>query len=246
VDRRIQDYVRSAAATGRRVERIGPFLATFDPHDADPNLSYAIPDAGARPQPGDVAALVAAYTARERTPRLEFLPAVAPEAEAALLRGGFTVQARLPVMTCAPADAIALPPPEGIVLGPPASREDVRGVLAAQAAAFGAAEPDDAAVDRALRGGALRVMARDAASGLVVGGGVATTPLDDTSEIAGIAVLEGYRRRGIAGAMTAWLAGALFAAGVSTAFLTPGDEGAQRMYARAGFADTTEIVHLIA
>jgi hypothetical protein len=27
-------------------------------------------------------------------------------------------------------------------------------------------------------------------------------------------------------------------------FLTPGDDGAHRVYARAGFADTTEMLHI--
>ena len=91
---------------------------------------------------------------------------------------------------------------------------------------------------------ALRLLARDTAGGLVVGGGVATIPAAATSEIAGIAVVESHRRRGIAGAITARLAVELFAGGVTTAFLTPGDEGAQSVYARAGFADTTEILHM--
>jgi predicted GNAT family acetyltransferase len=57
-------------------------------------------------------------------------------------------------------------------------------------------------------------------------------------------VLEPYRRRGIAGAITARLARELFADGVTTVFLTPGDDGAHRVYARAGFADTTAMLHL--
>jgi predicted GNAT family acetyltransferase len=88
------------------------------------------------------------------------------------------------------------------------------------------------------------VLARDVSTGRVVGGGVATAPADGVSEIAGIGVLESHRRRGIAGAITARLAAELFASGVGTAFLTPGDDGAHRVYARAGFADTTEILHL--
>jgi predicted GNAT family acetyltransferase len=87
-------------------------------------------------------------------------------------------------------------------------------------------------------------MARDTATGTIVGGGVATTPAGATSEIAGIGVDETYRRRRIAGAITARLARELFDAGVTTVFLTPGHDGAHRVYARAGFADTTEMVHL--
>ena len=45
----IQRYLRTTAARGRDVERIGPFLATFDRGTDHPYLSYAIPDDGARP-----------------------------------------------------------------------------------------------------------------------------------------------------------------------------------------------------
>src|SRR4051794_9934340 len=81
-DQRLQQYVRVTAARGRDTERVGPFLATFDPHDDLKYLSYAIPDDGARPTPADVAALIAAYARHERLPRLEFLPSVAPAVEA--------------------------------------------------------------------------------------------------------------------------------------------------------------------
>jgi hypothetical protein len=85
----------------RDVERAGPFTATFDRHTDSPFLSYAFPDDGAEPTPHDVAALAQAFRRRGRVPRLEFLPAVAPAVEPALLAGGFTVEARLAVMTCA-------------------------------------------------------------------------------------------------------------------------------------------------
>jgi predicted GNAT family acetyltransferase len=239
--------VRVTAARGRDTERVGPFLATFDPHDDLKYLSYAIPDDGARPTPADVAALIAAYARHERLPRLEFLPSVAPAVEAALLAGGLAVEARLPVMTCDPDTAVDLAPGDGIALGRPETEEDIRGMLTAQMGAFGEPPPDADAVARAfarVHDGTLRVLARDRASGTIVGGGVATTPAGGTSEVAGIGVHEAFRRRGIAGAITARLAGELFAAGVTTAFLTPGHDGAHRVYARAGFADTTEMVHI--
>jgi predicted GNAT family acetyltransferase len=246
MNHRIQSYIRIAASNGRETERIGPFLATFDPHDSLRYLSYAIPDDSAEPTPQDVAALVRAYRSRDRLPRLEFLPAVAPAAERALLEQGFEIEARLPVMTCASSDAVDLRPPEGIVIERPETAEDVRGILMAQHAAFDTPAPNDEAVARAMEGRELRLLARDASTGLVVGGGIATIPVQATSEIAGIGVLAEYRRRGIAGAITSRLSRDLFDAGVSAAFLTPGDDGAHSVYARAGFADTTEILHLSA
>jgi GNAT superfamily N-acetyltransferase len=252
LDQQLQQYLRGAASRDRDVERIGPFLATFDPHSTIPYLTYAIPDDGARPTSADVAALVDAYARHDRLPRLEYLPAAAPDVEAALLAGGFVVEARLAVMTCAVGDAIDLEPDDGIVIAPPTTDEDFRAMRAAQYAAFGELVEEHANEDedelarqrQRLADGGLALLARDLASGAVVGGGVATVPGDGVTEVAGIGVLEHHRRRGIAGAITAGLARAAHAAGTTTVWLTPGHDGAHRVYARAGFTDTTNQLHL--
>ena len=247
-DRPLQRYLRTAAARGRDAERVGPFVALFDPHTAHPYLNYAIPDDGARPTPSDVAALIAAFDRRGRVPRLEYLPAVAPEAEAALLSAGLTVQDRLPLMVCTPDTLVAPSPQPGLEIALPVGDDDLRAMGVAQHAAFGDGPPDAAAANRLrewIAEGAIAVVARDVASGAIVGGGIATVPDDGTTEVAGIGVLEAFRRRGAAGAITARLAREAFARGVTTAFLTPGDDGAQRVYARAGFAERSVMLHLV-
>jgi GNAT superfamily N-acetyltransferase len=247
VDAAIQRYIRTAAVRGREVERIGPFLATFNPHSASPYRSYAIPDDGAEPTRADVAALRAAYERRERIPRLEFLPSVAPAAEAALAAGGFVLEARLPLMTCAPGEAPDLPPPDGVELVLPESDDELRAGLAVAHAAFGEPEPDAHALARTrglLDTGGIAVLARTAADGEAVGWGVCTGPADQTTELAGIAISEAHRRRGVAGAIVARVTREAFVRGVMTAFLTPGDEGAGRVYTRAGFRTSTEMLHM--
>jgi predicted GNAT family acetyltransferase len=247
-DRRLQQYLRNAVTRDRDVERIGPFLATFDRHTDHPFLSYAIPDDDARPTGADVAALVAAFDARGRTPRLEYVPAIAPAAEAPLRAGGLAVEARLAVMTCHPTEVVDLAPAPGLQIEVPADPGDLYDMTVAQHAAFGEPPPErasavarqQAAVDR----GAIAVLVRDAATGAVAGGGIATAPADGTTELAGIGVIETYRRRGIAGAITARLAREAFARGVTMAFLTPGDDAAHRVYARAGFTPTGVMLHL--
>ena len=249
-------YLTGAASRYRDVERIGPFTATFDRDDLNPYLNYAIPDADARPTLADVAALAGAYRRRGRVPRLEYPPAAAPAVEAALLAGGFAVEARLPVMTCTPEAVVDLTAGTGgFVVAVPESDADWRGMRRAQDAAFGAGASSPSSEDDAaelahqrerLAAGGLALLARDTASGAIVGGGVATVPDEGVTEIAGIGVLEDHRRRGIAGAITSGLARAAFAAGLTTVWLTPGNDGAHRVYARAGFADTTSVVHLSA
>src|SRR4051812_40454274 len=137
VDLLLQQYVRTTAAEGRETERIGPFLATLDPHTDHPYLNYAIPDDGARFTVADVAALVDAFERRSRVPRLEYLPAAAPAAADVLFAAGLAIEAELPLMTCAPEDLIDLGAPPGIELAPPETDDDLLGMSSAQMAAFG-------------------------------------------------------------------------------------------------------------
>jgi GNAT superfamily N-acetyltransferase len=248
VDAAIQQYIRSVAARDRDVERVGPFLATFDRTTDHPFLSYAIPDDGAQPSAHDVAALRDAFVRRGRIPRLEYLPSRAPAAEAALLAGGFDVEARLALMTCAPGEVADLAPPAGVELVQPETDEQLRDGTAVANAAFGEpGMPSPEAVAR-LRGrlerGALAVLAREAGSGRAIGWGQYTSPGDGATELVAIAVEAEQRRRGIAGAVTARLAREAFARGVRTAFLTPGDDAAGSVYARAGFSTRSRMLHL--
>jgi hypothetical protein len=66
MDSRIQSYLRFAASQQRDTQQIGPFLATFNRHSANPFLNYAIPDDAATPSLTDVNALIAAYESRGR------------------------------------------------------------------------------------------------------------------------------------------------------------------------------------
>jgi GNAT superfamily N-acetyltransferase len=73
-----------------------------------------------------------------------------------------------------------------------------------------------------------------------------TAVAEGVCELAGIGVRERFRRRGIAAALTAATAAEAFAAGAELCFLTPGDDGAERVYARAGFARAgTTMVHMV-
>src|SRR5207237_412721 len=95
-----------------------------------------------------------------------------------------------------------------------------------------------------LTAGVRHALAEDVASGAVVGVGLALEIVDGTTEIAGIGVLEAYRGRGIAAAITARLTREAHEAGAHTAFLTPGDLGIGNVYARVGYRPAGECVHL--
>ena len=70
-----------------------------------------------------------------------------------------------------------------------------------------------------------------------------TPVMDGYSEIVGVATAEKWRRRGLAGLVTAAAARAAFDAGASTCVLSPGDETALRVYARAGFHRIATMLH---
>ncbi len=240
--------MRRAAAAGRMTEQVGPFLATYSGQSDNPFFNYAIPDDGARPSRSDVDDLTNAYARRELLPRVEFMAETAPEAEQALLAAGWSVERRIPVMVCPPEAAVALPAPAGIELAVPGTDEEVRAMLVVQFEAFGQS-PDvpDSEVEKTreqLRAGGFAVLARDAATGEPAGGGVAEAVVDATTEVAGIAVPIPYRKRGIGAALTAFLTAAVHDAGARTVFLTPAGVPEQRMYARAGYTPTGDMLHL--
>lgn len=245
----IQNYIRISAARGRDTERIGPFLATFSPHTANPYLNYAIPDAGARPTPDDAESLARAFEQRNLKPRLEFLPAVAPAVEGALAEAGYAVDDRVPLMLCPPGAVIDQPAPDGIELLTPETDAEILAMVTVQQEVYGGGIPAPTAddVDRhrsARAAGVLAVLARDLATGEPAGGGVCDAIHDGTGELAGFAVAERYRRRGIAAAITSHLTRAAHRAGAVTVFLTPGGPEAERVYARAGYHRASEVVFM--
>ena len=125
----VQSYLRAVAVTAYETERVSPFQAGFNLRSDNPYRNYAIPDDDARPTTQDVIALVEAYRHRGRRPRVEYAPAASPAVEAALLEGGFTVQARLPLMICRPGALRDQPQPEGVELVVPATDEELLAIL---------------------------------------------------------------------------------------------------------------------
>ena len=234
---RLQDFLRAIAAPGREVVEIPPFTAFF--HGTDPlkYLNYAVPDADAAPVEGDVERLRAAFRARERLPRLEWIEEAAPGVATALEAAGMREELRTPLMACA-AEELVYPAVEGATVSP-VEEADLRSFTNIQRVAFGGKPLAEGEAASRPRGGG--VLAR--IGGEAVSAGQWTPVVDDYSEIVGIATAEPWRSRGLAGLVTAAAARAAFEAGASTCVLSPGNETAQRVYARAGFHRVATMLH---
>ncbi|MFI5906646.1 GNAT family N-acetyltransferase [Dactylosporangium sp. NPDC051541] len=247
MSRRLQDYMLASAKSGREVVRAGPFTVTITGHDPNVYVNYAVPDADAEPSPADIDALIAAFTSRGRTPRLEYLPGLAPRVEPALVDAGFTVADRLPLMECRPESLVDQPDPEGFELVTPTTDEETEAMLAAQHEAFGEAPPtpEHVASTRAkAAAGHIYLLARETATGAAAGGGVAVAVRDGISEVAGIAVRPKYERRGLGGSITLHLTRAAFKAGATLTFLTPAGDAQERVYARVGYQRADSVLFL--
>ncbi len=243
----IQENLRIAASRARDVVRIGPFLATFSRQSTNSFLNYAIPDPGIIPAPPEVAALIATYRHRNRVPRLEYLTHLAPAVEPVLLAAGFVVEQRLQVMVCLPDALREVPVPPGIELIVPTSDDALLALATVQSEAYGDPAPDywDVAARRDhLASGGSAILARDAATAEPAGAGVRDAPLDNVAELAGVGVRPAFRRRGIAGAVTARLTHDAFAAGVAAVFLMAAHAEEQRIYSRVGFSAVSEVLHI--
>ena len=240
VAERVQASIRAVNAAERDAIVAGPFTLYRNRASDHPYLNYAVPNAGAVEWDG-IDALRAAFAAHGLRPRLEFVAECAPGLEEALAAAGFELQGRYPVMTLPADDLREVPAPEGVVIARVLGRAATcRALLRTAAEAFGDGPPTDAQV------GAYRGRGHLArADGEPAGAAFHSPIAEGVSELGGIGVRERFRRRGIAAALTRRPPAAV-AAGAELCFLTPGDDGAERVYARAGFARAgTTMVHMV-
>jgi predicted N-acetyltransferase YhbS len=240
VTERVQASIRTVNAAERDPVLAGPFTLYRNRASDHPYANYAVPNAGATAWEG-IDELRAAFAAEGLQPRLEFVAECASGLEEALAADGFALQGRYPVMTLPAEQLREVPAPDGVVIARVLEGGDVRALLATAAEAFGEGPPSDAQI-AAYRGRGHLARADGEPAGAAFHSAIA----DGVSELGGIGVRERFRRRGIAAALTGASAAAAVAAGAQLCFLTPGDAGAERVYARAGFArEGTTMVHMV-
>jgi ribosomal protein S18 acetylase RimI-like enzyme len=237
---RVQRSIRAVNAATRDAVSAGPFTFYRHRNSDHPMLNYAVPHADAIAWTG-IDELRRVFAGHGLTPRLEFVGECAPGLEEALADAGFELEGHFPVMTLLAEELREVTAPDGVVIARAVQGADARAVLEVAAEAFGAEPPTEAEV-AAYQGRGM--LAR--AGGQPAGAASRSDIAEGVSELAGIGVRERFRRRGIAAALTAAVAADAFAAGASLCFLTPGDDGAERAYERAGFSRAgTTMVHMV-
>jgi ribosomal protein S18 acetylase RimI-like enzyme len=237
---RLQSFLRTAAARGREVVELPPFTAYIHAHETLRYFNYAIPDGDVEPDAEAVERLQQTFRARGRIPRLEWIEEAAPRVASALAEAGFQEELSMPLMACTPEDlrsADANVP--ALTLGVAENAAAVRAAANIQRVAFGGEplKPDE----QPRRGSGGLVLARSRSTPVAAADWTAVA--DGISEIVGVATAEAWRRRGLGGAVTAAAARGAFAAGASVCILSPGDEGALRVYTRAGFRRIATMLH---
>ncbi|WP_250037190.1 GNAT family N-acetyltransferase [Paractinoplanes maris] len=244
---RIQQAVVANLSARPAPVETGPFVIGLDPGTDSPHINYATPRPGATITPDDVTELVKAFRQAGRRPRLEYVVDGAPGLETLLTAAGFRVEERHEYLVCSPSSLRVPPAPDGFRLGEATTDPERAALISAQNEAFGgeptASGADVARVRRLQAGGGVAVLAVDG-DGTCAGGGQAVAPHDGVSEVAGIAVRPPYRRRGLAGAVTAAVTTRLFAAGVDTAWLEASGRESWRVYERVGFRPAGQRLYL--
>lgn len=238
---------RITAAAKRRSHRIvGPFVVNLHPANASAGWNYAVPVDGAEPTEREIADLVAHFVENDRLPRLELIVKAAPAVAPALAAAGFREDNRLAQLAAAPDTRFMPRLPADVVVAMAATDDaELLAIAALQNRAYGETEPaNQGDVDRLQRcvdRGVLIATARAAATGELIGAGLidVTGPDDPIGELAAVATAGQHRRRGIAGAISAFLAEAAFARGMTLVFLECEGKNVG-VYRKTGFTDCGE------
>jgi len=243
--RLIQASILADATSNRETVEIGPFLATFNPNDANPYLNYAVPIEDAEPSGAEVKRLVAAYRERQRRPRLEYIPSVAPRVEQTLREEGFEQEGRLPLMIAGSPRRSEVP---GIELLQPAADAEFAAVASVQWEAYDEEPPVPQRVIDGLKRtselGGVVCLARDEATREPAGAGLCVPANQGYAELTSVGVRPPFRRRGIAEAMAAWIAEEAQRRGIEHVVLMAHGEREARIYERAGFRRCGEVLHI--
>ena len=239
----ISEADAAATAQTRNVVETPMFRLLLDPHDVFGGVNWATPlKSGAgqdRPGRNEIAVMVRAFEAHNRTPRLEFLAECWPGLAAALEDAGFSPEGdpqEIMIVTpgefrAASADGVSMR-----FLRPGDSDETYAVYLQIQTAGFGYGGSEAPGSVR-ISGWREQIQrGRQAALGLLAGlpVGVGTTLGSGLSEIQGVTTLPDARRRGVAATLSSALVANVFSQGSKAVWLSAEDTAARACYAKIG------------
>lgn len=229
---KLQSSLISATAQTRHTVVRPSFTALISLDATHPGLNYAVPTAPISEL--DLKDLCSVFEASSRLPRLEFFPFLWPELPGTLAAAGFQCEAEYPLMLL-PRDswrrrkfpsARLIRPEEGVIA------EKIAAV------AFGTEDsmPSDGESTKAgvQSGRTICALAKIDGQDVSTGFGIGDTIV---REMAGIATLPEFRRRGAATAVLDCLLSKFFEDGGEVAWLSAGDDGAKAAYAKVGFVE---------
>ncbi|TDU89485.1 FR47-like protein [Kribbella voronezhensis] len=159
----------------------------------------------------------------------------------ALAANGMTIAARPPLLVLEPADLVLPDLPEGVTVSVVSSAGELAEADAVAASAYEMALGERSFQPDPADGGNVLVHVDGAPAATAAW----TAMADGVTEVAGVGTLPSHRRRGLGAIATAYATRHAFEdAGATLAWLTPGDDGADRIYRRLGYAPKATAVHL--
>lgn len=191
--------------------------------------------------PWALATIRQAFAAEGRWLSAELVDEANPGLAELLEANGMTIVSHPPLLAVEPADLILPELPDGVTAELVTTDEDQAEANAVSAAAY---EMEGAAFSRPsdpVNGGCVLVRV----DGVAAASASWTAVADAVTEVAGVGTIHSHRRRGLGAIATAYATKQAFdLAGATLAWLTPGDDGADRIYRRLGYAPKATAVHL--
>lgn len=238
---RILDYLHAQARHKCEVIGVSPFNLYLHLESSAPEDNVAI--AGlSTDQVSDtvITRLSHFFEKRKRTPRIQFLDRLAPTLETALTAAGYTMDLKLPVLSCRPewlCNVAGGPTLEITMVTDRSSDELLAEAWTLNALGFDskakAATLSDIQAFRPMLSGGRAFSAH--LDGIGVGAGMFNALQMGVAELVGITTLLPYRRQGIATVLTSAITAAAFESGADLAFLVAASPEASRVYLRVGY-----------
>ncbi|TCO47729.1 acetyltransferase (GNAT) family protein [Kribbella antiqua] len=232
-------------ARSRRQIVAGPLVGLL--HDND--TWYLSTMVAAEPgQPFDVDAVPEAlgiirkaFAAEGRWLSAELIDEASPGLAEALEANGMTIRSRPPLLVVEPGDLTLPDLPAGVTVDVVRTDEDQAAANAVSADAYEMESAGSALQPDPANGGCVLIRV----DGVPAASASWTAVADGVTEVAGVGTIHTHRRRGLGAIATAYATQQAFdLAGATLAWLTPGDEGADRIYRRLAYTPKATAIHL--